>query len=288
MEDPALAAAEECKSRGNAHFKSGEFELAVEAYSEAIKKQADQCVFWLNRSNAHRQLQRWADAEGDAAEALRLDPANPKAHYARVVCLQCLGRLQDAQAACEVGLSQHSENKALQQLRNELVQAQRENEKARREAEEKAVASQRKGAARRESASSSSSSSSSDGMDYLGRVITKKEPRPITDEELPCLQLCSCAVSGDVDGCKKLLDSGTVKDINWKRPEDGNTALHLAADADHLPVVKLLAASGASPEAVNDFFLRPFNLAKKGGTVEKLLEEITKPLDGERRNALRR
>lgn len=295
MDDPDLAAGEECKSRGNTHFKKGEFEQAAEAYGEAIKCKPDWCVFWLNRSNAYRQLQRWADAEKDAAEALRLDPVNAKAHYARVVCLQRLGSLEKALASCEVGLSQHPDNKALQQIKNDIVNGQKEQDarnrrEARREAEEKArkEAILARATTPRAASSSSSSSSSSEEGGYTVSGSTKKkkeEPRAIREDEIPSMRLCEAAARGDTVECKKLIASGTLQDINWQRPEDGNTALHLAAEDSHLNAVSLLLTHGANPEVTNDFLLRPHALATPGGATEKMLEEFTKPLGEDRRNA---
>merc|ERR1712176_858609 len=128
------------------------------------------------------------------------------------------------------------------------------------------------GSAHRSSSSSSCSSTSSSEK-------AKPDLRPITDEELPCLRLCEAATRGDSDECTRLLDSGTVKDINWRRPEDGNTAMHLAAEESHVNVVSVLLTRGADVEITNDFLLTPFALATPGGVTEKLLGEVTKPLD---------
>merc|ERR1712060_258701 len=118
-----------------------------------------------------------------------------------------------------------------------------------------------------------------------GRRKAKPEPREVTEEELPCLRLCEAASKGDVEECKRLLDSGTVQDVNWQRPEDGNTAMHIAAEESQLGVVSLLLTRGANVEITNDFLLRPHALAAHGGATEKLLDEVTKPLGEDRRNA---
>merc|ERR1712129_473467 len=101
------------------------------------------------------------------------------------------------------------------------------------------------------------------------------------EDELPCQQLGNAALSGDAEECQRLLESGTVKDVNWKRPDDGNTALHLAAEEGHMQVVKLLLAAGADPEKTNSFFLTAFAIAPQGSRVEALLAGLTKPLGEE-------
>lgn len=48
--DPAKAA--EAKERGNEAFKAGNFKLAIEEYSEAIKRDPDAAVYYANRAAA--------------------------------------------------------------------------------------------------------------------------------------------------------------------------------------------------------------------------------------------
>lgn len=283
-----MASADELKLKGNEHFKTNEFEKAAAAYTEAIALRPDECTYWLNRSNAYRQLLRWADAEQDAAKALELDPTNTKAAYGRALCLRKLQRLAEAFAACEAGLGQ-GENKALQQLRNELLHEQKQQEAAETKAKAKAAAPP---PSRRSASNSSSSSSSSDSSregDWGGqrRGGRKKEVRAVTEEELPMQQLGQLAQRGDLEACSELLGSGRVANVNWKRPKDGNTALHLAADAGHVSVVEVLLAGKADPESSNDFLLSPFALAAHGSETERLLKKLTKPLGDERRGALK-
>eukprot|EP00439_Symbiodinium_sp_Y106_P049139 s5262_g6.t1 len=155
--------AEEFKKRGNDHFKKQEFELAVEAYTRAIAE----CSYWLNRSNAYIQQGCWEVAELDAKRALQLDPANAKAMYRRAICLRKLGRLHDALGVLEDNA--HSENKAFQQLRNEVV-----HEIARQEARPQPSPQSR--------SSSSDSVSSTEG----GWAAPRRKPaRAVREDELP-------------------------------------------------------------------------------------------------------
>lgn len=282
-----MASADELKLKGNEHYKQQEFNEAAAAYSEAIALRPDQCTYWLNRSNAYRQLLRWADAEQDAAKALELEPTHTKAAYGRALCLRKLQRSADALAACEEGLRQ-GENKALEQLRNELLHEQKEQEAAATKAKAKAKAAAPP-PSRRSASNSSSSSSSSDSSQEggWGGQRRKKEVRAVTEEELPMQQLGQLAARGDLEACRELLDSGRVANVNWKRPKDGNTALHLAADASHISVVEVLLEAKADPEAYNDFLLSPFALAAQGSETERLLKKVTKPLGEERRGALK-
>jgi len=267
-------AAEECKLRGNGYFENQEYEHAVEAYSEAISLQPQECIYWLNRSTAYRQLLQWANAERDATHAIDLDPTNVKAWYARVISLQHLGRLEEAIDTCETGLVLHKTNTALQQLRINLIREQNNCDANGKEAPQPFSA--------RQGSSPSSSSSSSSGKWEQGGG-----PYEVSEEDRPSQQLCDLACQGDADACHGLLEAGAVRDINWRRPKDGNTALHLASEEGHVHIVKVLLAAGADPEVTNDFMLKPFALAQHGGETEQLLRRVTKPLGDERRAALR-
>jgi len=290
----STAAADEWKQKGNAHFKCKNFEEAIAAYSEAIKLQPDECSYWLNRCTSYRQLEQWGLAENDAAQALKLDPTNAKAAYGRSLCLRHLQRLKEALEVCEAGLAKN-DSKAMQQLRNDILhEVKQEEVKAQKEAEAKAeaeAAAITKTAAKAEAARSDSSESSSDDSDsevWLRdeRRKEKRGARAISDEEMPSQQLGDFAACGDHANCQKLLTEGAAK-VNWQRPKDGNSAMHRAADAGHVSVVKLLLAEQADPELKNNFLLSPFALAAHGSEVERFLRQVTAPLGEERRAGMR-
>ena len=257
-----MTTAEEFKEIGNGHFKRQEFDLAVAAYSKAIELDPQDCAFWLNRSNAYRQQGCWEPAEEDAAEALRLSPGNAKALYGSAMCLIKLEQLPEALKHCEDGMHLHPENRAFRELHRQVLGA--------------LVRQQ----ARDPPTTTASSRSSSVDSDDDGQ---KHPVRPLREDELISQELSVFAMNGDAENMMRLLQGGA--DVNWKRPKDGNTALHLAAEMGHTEAVQLLLASRADPEIHNDFALSPFALAQHDSAVEKLLAEVTKPL-GERRYAM--
>ncbi|OLP95225.1 Protein unc-45-like A [Symbiodinium microadriaticum] len=94
-------------------------------------------------------------------------------------------------------------------------------------------------------------------------------------------------------GCQIWSSSSSVSsaeggwaDVNWRRPKDGNAALHLAAEWGHLEVVQLLLDSRADPELHNNYSMSPFALAAHGSDVENLLAKVTRPLAEDRRYAM--
>ncbi|CAK0807433.1 unnamed protein product, partial [Prorocentrum cordatum] len=123
--DPASAPPEavkalELKERGNARFKEGRLEEALDAYSEACVLDRHNPALWLNRSIVNRQLENWEDAEQDAQIAAELDPSNAKAHYSRALALQQLGLPQKALRSCRAGLQRQPDSVPLRRLRAEL------------------------------------------------------------------------------------------------------------------------------------------------------------------------
>jgi hypothetical protein len=91
--------AAEAKERGNAHFKAGEFELAVAAFSDAIKLDGNDAVFWSNRSGAYLKLGQGSEARADAVKAVELKPDWWKAWNRRAAADEYLGRWEDAEKA---------------------------------------------------------------------------------------------------------------------------------------------------------------------------------------------
>lgn len=70
--DPALAA--EAKEKGNVFFKEGNFPAAAELYSEAIKRDPSNAVYFGNRASAYMKLADFGRAMDDVDKALELDP----------------------------------------------------------------------------------------------------------------------------------------------------------------------------------------------------------------------
>ncbi|KAK1828634.1 small glutamine-rich tetratricopeptide repeat-containing protein 2 [Podospora conica] len=73
------AKAEAFKTQGNDALKRGEFQRALDLYTEAIKIDLTNAIYRSNRSAALVELQRYEDAEEDAYIATQLDPKYAKA-----------------------------------------------------------------------------------------------------------------------------------------------------------------------------------------------------------------
>ena len=75
----------EYKDEGNAHFKNGTFDKAVECYTMAQSLDIANPVYPANRAMANLKLKNWKEAEEDCTRALRHDPTYEKALFRRYV-----------------------------------------------------------------------------------------------------------------------------------------------------------------------------------------------------------
>lgn len=85
--DPAKAL--DAKEIGNTFFKAGDFPAAVVNYTEAIKRDPTNAVYYANRAAAYTKLTSFNEAKGDCEKALDLDPKYVKA-WSRLAAIQCL------------------------------------------------------------------------------------------------------------------------------------------------------------------------------------------------------
>ena len=74
MSDQAL----QYKSKGNAAFQSGDYDLAISHFSEAIKLDPNNAVFYSNRSMCHATKGDFESALTDGNKCVELKPSWPK------------------------------------------------------------------------------------------------------------------------------------------------------------------------------------------------------------------
>jgi stress-induced-phosphoprotein 1 len=75
--NPELAT--KAKDEGNTAFKAGDFPTAVRLYTEAIKRDPDNFVYYANRATARSKLMEFSGALEDCDKALKLNPRYTKA-----------------------------------------------------------------------------------------------------------------------------------------------------------------------------------------------------------------
>uniref|UniRef100_A0A3B5L3C5 RNA polymerase II-associated protein 3 n=1 Tax=Xiphophorus couchianus TaxID=32473 RepID=A0A3B5L3C5_9TELE len=84
------------KDRGNAYFKEGKYEAAVECYSRGMEADAMNVLLPANRAMAFLKLDRYKEAEEDCTAAISLDDTYSKAFARRGTARVALGKLQEA------------------------------------------------------------------------------------------------------------------------------------------------------------------------------------------------
>lgn len=137
--------AEACKQEGNRHLSAGQFQKAIDCYSEAISLNPKNHIYWNNRAVAYYKLDYFDESVKDAKKASQLEPSYSKAHYRLGLANLALNRYDSAIDALVVA-------KKCAQTNNEIAIA-KEIQQCLQQAQDKKK--------QEESASSTTSSSSS-------------------------------------------------------------------------------------------------------------------------------
>jgi stress-induced-phosphoprotein 1 len=118
-----MSSADEFKAIGNKHFSAGEFDQAIDAYTEAIKLKDTDHVFFSNRSACYASLKRYQEALNDANKCLEINPAFARGYGRKGAALYGLGQKDEAISAYQAGLSKDPSNAGFQE---EVARIQRE------------------------------------------------------------------------------------------------------------------------------------------------------------------
>jgi tetratricopeptide (TPR) repeat protein len=113
--------AEALKEQGNVAYRNGDFQSALQLYSQAIDVDPKSSKYLVNRSLCHASLCNWSESLADAKKALTLEANSQKAHYRAVKALFELGRFKEARLAILNGLKECGESKEMRQLEDELM-----------------------------------------------------------------------------------------------------------------------------------------------------------------------
>ncbi|KAL3665446.1 hypothetical protein V7S43_009481 [Phytophthora oleae] len=124
----AQDAAEAQKTLGNEEFNQKNFDKAIECYSEAIRLDPDNFVYYSNRSAAYGAVGNWEQAEKDAQECVKRNPKFAKGYHRLANAQQQLGHKKEAIETLKTAQSTANEpekvpgiKKLLRQLNQELA-----------------------------------------------------------------------------------------------------------------------------------------------------------------------
>ncbi|XP_035767433.1 RNA polymerase II-associated protein 3 [Neolamprologus brichardi] len=109
------------KDRGNAYFKEGKYEAAVECYTRGMEADHMNVLLPANRAMAYLKLEKFKEAEEDCTKAIFLDITYSKAFARRGTARVALGRLEEARQDFQQLLKLEPGNK---QALNELQKLQ--------------------------------------------------------------------------------------------------------------------------------------------------------------------
>jgi len=103
----------ESKKRGNAAFSAGDFKTSIAEFTEAIKHDPTDHVFYSNRSASYASLEKYEEALADAELCIQTKPDWAKGYSRKGLPLLKLKKLDEALAAYEAGLEIDPSNAAL-------------------------------------------------------------------------------------------------------------------------------------------------------------------------------
>lgn len=109
------------KDRGNAYFKEGKYEAAIECYSRGMEADSMNVLLPANRAMAFLKLEKFKEAEEDCTKAISLDNTYSKAFARRATARVSLGKLKEAKTDFQAVLKLEPGNK---QALNELQKLQ--------------------------------------------------------------------------------------------------------------------------------------------------------------------
>ncbi|KAJ6825002.1 tetratricopeptide repeat protein 4-like protein [Iris pallida] len=131
------SAAIELKEKGNEYVKMGKkhYSEAIDCYTRAITQSAlgdyDTSLLYSNRAHVNFLLGNYRRALADAEEAVKLSPANVKAHYRAAKAAFSLELLTEASSFCQSGLEQFPANEELKKLSMQIDSRKKEEENRR-------------------------------------------------------------------------------------------------------------------------------------------------------------
>lgn len=96
---------EEYKTMGNEMMRQRNYQEAIKLYSNAIRKDASNHVYYANRAAAYVELEMGQQALSDCNEAIRIDPDYIKGYSRKGAALMLLGRRDEALEAFQYILS---------------------------------------------------------------------------------------------------------------------------------------------------------------------------------------
>ena len=121
------AGAEALKNEGNAFFKGGQFEQAIEKYREATKLDDSVPAYWSNMAACYEKLGKYEEMADAGRSCIKADRSFVKGYFRLASALKQLNDLEGCIKALESGLAIQSSNPDLKKMKkdvNELMRSE--------------------------------------------------------------------------------------------------------------------------------------------------------------------
>lgn len=122
-EDEIKRQAEEIKKQANEQFRKQNYKKAIDLYTEAIKINPNNAIYYSNRSMCRMKIESYGLAFTDADKAIKIDPCYAKGYYQKGVAQYTLGKYKDAKKLFTEVLRISPQNKDAQKKIKECEKA---------------------------------------------------------------------------------------------------------------------------------------------------------------------
>lgn len=121
--------ANEYKEKGNGFVKTQDYENAINMYSEAIKINNLDPVFYSNRSQCYLKVEKYIECIEDTTQAIKLDSRLSKAYWRRMMAYEKLGEdilaLKDCQVVIDLLPNEEKWKNDYDKIHNRIVEAEK-------------------------------------------------------------------------------------------------------------------------------------------------------------------
>lgn len=124
-----MSTAADYKELGNKAFTAKEFDEAIKHYSNAIKLDPNNHVFFSNRSASYASKKQYTEAISDAKQCIKLEPSFIKGYYRLASSQIEMSDLDGATTTCKQGMNVDPGNKQLEKILRQ-AKARKATEKA--------------------------------------------------------------------------------------------------------------------------------------------------------------
>ncbi|XP_063783431.1 RNA polymerase II-associated protein 3 [Pseudophryne corroboree] len=255
------------KDLGNAYFKEGKYEIAIECYTQGIEADETNALLPANRAMAYLKIQKYKEAEEDCTQAIALDITYGKAFARRGTARVMLGKLKEAKEDFEMVLKLDPGNK----------QAVSELAKISRELDEKSIYT-----------SQHQSTSESKGTDK--RRIVKPINKPIHLRSSKPMRRMAIEEVGNVSTSVNFLNGSTANNSNiMTLPEDESKEdlcdiepISMSPDVSNAKIIKIEEISDlpTAQSNSNDHILSQTRLPKSKGDMSALSPSLNNDIPG--------